>query len=336
MTLQIGLLGDVMLGRRVGEALLSGAEPAELWDPQLRSLAGSLDLVICNLECCLSARGAPTTLIADKPFFFRAPPQAVAALEAIGAGVVGLANNHILDFGEDAGADTPALLAAHGIATAGAGIDVRAARAPAIVERGGRRIGVLALADHPGRYAASAERFGIAYARLRDGPPRWLLHDVAALRRGCDIVVVFIHWGPNMSTRPAAWQRAVAAALRAAGADLIAGHSAHVFHGVGFEQRRPVLYDLGGALDDYGTDPLLRNDLGVLAIWRPDEVEGGLELVGLTLDYCHTRLAAGEEAAWIAARLRRACSELGSEVESVAANRYRIHPRRPRPEDPGG
>lgn len=335
MTLQIGLLGDVMLGRKVGEALLSGVEPAELWDPQLRSLAGSLDLVICNLECCLSARGAPTTLIADKPFFFRGPPQAGAALEAIGAGVVGLANNHILDFGEQAGADTLALLAARGIATVGAGIDVEAARAPAIVERGGRRIGVLALADHPEPYAASHERFGIAYARLRDGPPRWLLDGVAALRRGCDIVIVFIHWGPNMSTRPAAWQRAVAAALRAAGADLIAGHSAHVFHGVGFEQGRPILYDLGGALDDYRTDPLLRNDLGVLAIWRPDEAEGGVELVGLALDYCHTRLAVGEETAWISARLRRACSELGGEVDSVDANRYRVRPRRPRPGDPG-
>jgi hypothetical protein len=59
MTLQIGLLGDLMLGRMVGKALLSGADPAELWDPQLRSLARSLDLVICNLECCLSARGTP-------------------------------------------------------------------------------------------------------------------------------------------------------------------------------------------------------------------------------------------------------------------------------------
>ncbi len=131
---RIGLLGDVMLGRRVGEALLSGVEAAELWDPQLRELARSLDLVICNLECCLSVRGAPTTLIADKPFFFRGPPQAVGALEAIGAGVVGLANNHLLDFGADAGADTVALLAAHGIGTAGAGMDVAAARAPAVVE----------------------------------------------------------------------------------------------------------------------------------------------------------------------------------------------------------
>ena len=320
-----------MLGRGVGEALLRGVEPAELWDPQLRELARSLDLVICNLECCLSGRGAPTTLIADKPFFFRGPPQAVGALEAIGAGVVGLANNHLLDFGTDAGADTVALLAAHGIRTAGAGTDIAAARAPVVVERAGTSIGVLALADHPAPYAATAECFGIAQARLRDGVPGWLLDAIAELRQRCEVVVVFVHWGPNMTTRPAAWQRAAAAALRAAGADLLAGHSAHVFHGVGFEQDRPVIYDLGDALDDYRPDPLLRNDLGVLAIWSPVACASELELVGLELGYCHTRLAFGEEADWIANRLERACSELGSEVERSDANRFRVRPLRPEP-----
>ncbi len=329
--LRIGLLGDVMLGRGLGQALEGGVGAADLWDPELRELARSLDLVICNLECCLSVRGAPTTLVADKPFFFRGPPQAVGALQAIGAGVVGLANNHLLDFGADAGADTVAWLRAHGIATVGAGTDVAAARASAVIERGGARIGVLALADHPAPYAATAERFGMAYARLRDGVPDWLLCDIAELRERCDVVVVFVHWGPNMATRPAAWQHAAAAALCAAGADLLAGHSAHLFHGVGFEHRRPIIYDLGDALDDYRTDPVLRNDLGVLAIWSPDARESQLELVGLALGSCHTRLAFGNEADWIAHRLEQACNELGSEVERSGSNRFQIRPPRQTP-----
>ena len=84
-----------------------------------------------------------------------------------------------------------------------------------------------------------------------------------------------------------------AAALQEAGADLVAGHSAHVFHGVGWGARGPLLFDLGDALDDYRVDPRLRNDLGVMAIWRPGDPERELELVGLALDYCHTRLADG-------------------------------------------
>ena len=185
---------------------------------------------------------------------------------------------------------------------------------------------MLALADHPAQYAASAEHFGIAYARLSDGVPGWLLDDIARLRRHCEVTVVFLHWGPNMTTQPAPWQRAAAVALRAAGADLLAGHSAHVFHGVGFEQGHPVVYDLGDALDDYRTDPLLRNDLGVLAIWSPDADESELELVGVALDHCRTRLAVGEDADWIAGRLTRSCRELASDVERTAPNRFRVRP----------
>jgi len=57
--------------------------PEALWAPELRELARSLDLVICNLECCISSRGRPTPLIEGKPFFFRGPPTAVDALKAM-------------------------------------------------------------------------------------------------------------------------------------------------------------------------------------------------------------------------------------------------------------
>ena len=259
----IGLLGDVMLGRMVAEALRR--EPrAAVWAPALRELVGSLDLVICNLECCISVRGRPTTLIERKPFFFRGPPVAVDALGAMNVGVAGIANNHALDFGEEALQDTIELLHAAGIATAGAGLGRDAARRPAVVSVAGTRVGVVAVTDHPSEYAATTDRWGVAYASMRDEPPDWLLAQIATTRAGCDLVIVFPHWGPNMAAQPPAGS----GGLRAAGADLVAGHSAHVFHGVGWDGG-PTLFDLGDVLDDYLVDAWLRNDLGVLAIWRP-------------------------------------------------------------------
>ncbi len=324
-SVRIGLLGDVMLGRSVGRTVREGADPAELWEPALRELLCSLDLVVCNLECCLSTRGSPTTLIPEKPFFFRGPPQAVGALEAIGAGVVGVANNHLLDFGAVAAADTLGLLVAHGISVCGAGSELSAARSPAVVDRAGMRIGVIAAADHPSQYAAGADRLGTAYADMRHGVPKWLGDGIVALRERCDVVLVFPHWGPNMTSRPADWQRAAAVEMCAAGADVVAGHSAHVFHGIAFEQRHPVIFDLGGALDDYRVDPVLRNDLGLLAVWDPLH-PGELDLSGLALEYCRTRLADAREADWIAARLERACGELGSSVSRVDTNLFRARP----------
>jgi hypothetical protein len=106
----------------------------------------------------------------------------------------------------------------------------------------------------------------------------------------------------------------------------VAGHSAHVIHGIGWEGRSPALFDLGDALDDYAVDPRLRNDLGMLGLWRPGSADVPLELVGLRLDYSRTGLAHGADAEWIATRLADACRPLGSSVERVAEQRFRVTP----------
>jgi poly-gamma-glutamate synthesis protein (capsule biosynthesis protein) len=97
-----------------------------------------------------------------------------------------------------------------------------------------------------------------------------------------------------------------------------------VFHGVGWG-RGPLIFDLGDALDDYRVDPRLRNDLGVLAIWRPGDPEAELELVGLELDFCFTQVATGGEADWIDRRLQRACRALRTGVERLSEARFRVY-----------
>jgi poly-gamma-glutamate synthesis protein (capsule biosynthesis protein) len=236
----------------------------------------------------------------------------------------GLANNHALDYETDALIDTLDLLGEAGIAVAGAGRDAIGARAGTFVEAGGRRLGLVAVADHPREFAAGPGQPGIAYADLRQGVPEWMAAELARVRDRCDWLIAFAHWGPNMTTEPAPWQREVGAALQEAGADLVAGHSAHLFHGVGWGRRGPLLFDLGDALDDYRVDPELRNDLGVMAIWRPGDPDAELELIALALDYCRTEIAEGEDAEWIAARLDRACRHLGTAVERLADGRFRI------------
>jgi poly-gamma-glutamate capsule biosynthesis protein CapA/YwtB (metallophosphatase superfamily) len=320
--LVVGLLGDVMLGRGVAEAL-SRVSPEDLWAPELRQVARSCDLVICNLECCISVRGEPTGRVPGKPFFFRAPPAALGSLRSMRIGAVGLANNHALDYEEEALADTLAALRGAGIAVAGAGAQAQGARHGAIVEAANQRIGLLAVSDHPAEFAAGQGSPGIAHADLSRGLPDWLVTELGRLRGECDWVIAFPHWGPNMTTVPSPWQRRVAERLLDAGADAVAGHSAHVFHGVGWRDGGPLLYDLGDALDDYAVDPVLRNDLGVMVLWRPGD-EGALELIGLRLDFCHTRLASGDDAEWIARRLERACGELGTRVERLGEQRFEV------------
>ncbi len=314
-----------MLGRSVGDRLRA-APGAELWSEELRELCASLDLILCNLECCVSGCGKRTRRIAGKPFFFRAPPSAVRVLQAINVRTVSLANNHALDYEEEALAETLDLLAGAGVDAAGAGRGVDAARRPAVVEADGRKVGLVCVSDHPREYAARPGTYGIAHADLERGVPDWLLNEVARVGDRCELTVFFPHWGPNMSAAPRPWQHRAAAALQDAGASLVAGHSAHLFHGIEWNDSGPVLFDLGDALDDYRVDPVLRNDLGVLAIWRPGAGIEELELVGLKLEFCYTGLARDEDADWIAVRLQSACAKLGTRVDRVTDGRFRIRP----------
>ena len=311
MTVTVALAGDTMLGRGVARALAT-TPPEALVAPEVRAAIGQADLVVLNLECCISDRGRPWDA-PGKPFFFRAPLRAVELLALLGTDCVTLANNHALDYGVEALADTLNLLAAAGIATVGAGTDLEQARRPTILATGGLRVAVLGVTDHPPDFAAGPDRPGVAFADLGRRVPDWLLERIRAA--DAEVVLVTPHWGPNMTSEPVGHVRRAAAALVDAGATLVAGHSAHVPHGVAGR----VLYDLGDFLDDYRVDPRLRNDLGLLFLVTLDAAGPlRLEALPLKLEFCHTRLASGEDAAWMRRRFRSACAALDTTVDEEA------------------
>jgi poly-gamma-glutamate capsule biosynthesis protein CapA/YwtB (metallophosphatase superfamily) len=309
MTVTVGLAGDTMLGRRVAERL-SWMAPEDLVSPGVVDAAHEADVLVLNLECCISERGEPWPA-PDKPFFFRAPPVAVETLVHLGVACVTMANNHALDYGEIALLDTFRHLGSANIRCVGAGRDLKTARAPAVLGAEGFRLAVVGVTDHPKEFAARPDRPGVAFADLHDGVPPWVLATVDRARAEADAVLVTPHWGPNMSPQPVGHVRVAADELAAAGATIVAGHSAHVFQGI----RGPILFDVGGFLDDYAVDPVLRNDLGLLFLVTLDE-EGPLRLqaVPLALDHCITRLATEDDAAWIRRRFRSACAAFGTEV----------------------
>jgi poly-gamma-glutamate capsule biosynthesis protein CapA/YwtB (metallophosphatase superfamily) len=308
MALTVALAGDTMLGRNVGERLARHGHRALA--AEVREIAGGADLFITNLECCISDRGERVRE-PGKPFFFRAPPFAAEWLAENGVSCVTLANNHALDFGADALMDTLEHLRAAGVAATGAGSDESAARAPVVLDADGVRVRVAAVSDHPSSYAAGAGHPGIAFADLKAAPvPSWL-RAASAPDDDADVTIVSAHWGPNMRASPVPHVRRAAAALEAAGATLIAGHSAHVPQGPSGR----TLFDLGDFIDDYAVDPGLRNDLGLLWLAMldadgPRRVEG----VPLRLELAHTRLADRDETRLLHSLLQERCAAVGSSV----------------------
>lgn len=300
----LGVAGDTMLGRFVASQLTEHSVRS-LFEAELLDVLGDTDGMLLNLECCISERGTPAP---ERIFHFRAPPAAVEALQLLGVRCVTLANNHTLDFGERALHDTIEHLTRAGIAVVGAGPDVSTARTPAQIRLGRTVVTVVGFTDDPARYSAGGSRPGVAYADIGRAAPKWLSDTV---RQAPHPLIVTPHWGPNMTVEPLPYIRRTAGTLVELGADLVAGHSAHVFHGVAGR----VIYDMGDLIDDYAVDSRLRNDLSLLWLVGFDaRTVVSIDAVPLRLLRAHTMLARGEDFDWIVRRLRAACERLGTGV----------------------
>ncbi|WP_029031030.1 CapA family protein [Salinarimonas rosea] len=99
------------------------------WPESTLALARGAAAVFCNLEGCLPPPGA--TRMKTKTVH-PAPPEALAALAALGVTHVSIANNHVWDYGHPGIVATRDAARAAGFAVAGAGRDAAEAARPAI------------------------------------------------------------------------------------------------------------------------------------------------------------------------------------------------------------
>ena len=231
----IALAGDVHAEAPIRAVLNRGANPFAGMSEQLRSA----DLAMVNVETAVSRRGTP----AAKSFAFRAPGSLWRALAAAGVDVVTLANNHSLDYGPLALADTIRGARRAGLAVVGAGRDPSEAYAPALLERDGRTVAFVGLSrvlPSPS-WEAARGRPGVASA-LNE---QVALASVRAAARVSDRVVVSIHWGEELHRCPGAEQQALAARLVDAGADVVAGHHPQVLQGISRRADALIGYSLG-------------------------------------------------------------------------------------------
>ncbi len=310
--------GDVMLGRGV-DRVIAAQGPAYPLHP-LAPVLTQGDLVVVNLECAITRRhrsyaGRP------KAFLFQAGAHGAEVLGEAGIGLVSLANNHVLDAGEEGLADTLFLLDEWGVRHAGAGASLAAAQAPAIVDIGRTRIGMLSCCDHQADFAAHPGGPGMWYLDMRDdGSVGHLLGSVRRLAAQVSHVMVALHWQPNWAPTVAAVYRALGASLLDAGAAVVLGHSPHHFQGV--EWAGPgsgvVVYSAGDLVNDYAVDPSYRNDRQLVFQVGLGPRGRGVRWVRahpVELEFGRTTLAGPSARAWIVERFRAMCAGVGTTVQ---------------------
>jgi poly-gamma-glutamate synthesis protein (capsule biosynthesis protein) len=240
-------------------------EPVSAYSTLAKPVLATADIRFAQVERVYSGRGA--LQLHSGGAHSRVQPHMAAVFTDCGFDVVSLASNHAMDWGEDALLDTVALFRARGIEVVGAGRNLEEARRPAILERNGVRVAVLAYCSilQTG-YAAGERNAGIAPLRAHTYyepfdyqagiPPRvvtvpyeedlaGMTADIGEARKAAHVVVLSLHWGIHFIPRMIAdYQVTVARTAFEAGADLILGHHAHTPKAVGTHRGKVCFYSL--------------------------------------------------------------------------------------------
>ncbi len=272
----LSVVGDVMLGRRVATTALAAGDAGLPLRPMARRLAAA-DLTVGNLESTLSTAGTPT----QGGDSFAAPPAVRGALGEAGFDVLGLANNHLGDFGPVALSDTVRLLRAAGLRTFGAGRTVAQAWAPAVVGHDGVRFGFLGFnaigetpAVAPGRPGAVQVSMPPRTGPLDEGELARFLAAVRRLDRRVDVVVVVPHWGTQYTNRPEPVQWQVSRRLVHAGADVVVGGHPHWVQGAAMVGDALVVQSLGNFVFDMDFMDQTRRGLVAELVFWDDRLAG--------------------------------------------------------------
>jgi poly-gamma-glutamate synthesis protein (capsule biosynthesis protein) len=236
-TIRIALLGDVMLGRGIGQV-----HSPSTWNQVFAAVKPEVavaDLAIDNLESPVTA--AP---LAQEGFDLRAPPESLAALTSAGLDVVTLANNHSRDSGTRGLEETKSALENAGLLYGGAGPE------PLVLAIQGYRLVLIAVDDV-----------------VEPVDVEELLLEINQARKSADLVVDFvivsIHWGIEYTGAPTIREKEIAHQMVESGADIVYGHHPHVLQPVEWMTSSDgraclIAYSLGNAVFDQVTPPSAR------------------------------------------------------------------------------
>lgn len=309
--MRIVFAGDVMLGRLVNQ-MLKRTGPEYVWGDTLPVFREAQARIV-NLECVISDKGRPWSAT-PKVFHFRSDSKNIEVLKTAGIDAVSTANNHSLDYEYDALFEMLSILDEAGIKRTGSGRSLEEAMEPAFFDVSGKKIAMAAFTDNEPAWEANDKKPGVHYVPVdvEDRRAKRLFELVEDCRKKADIVIVSAHWGPNWGYEPVPSHIPFGRRLIESGADIVFGHSCHVFQGVEFYRGGAIIYSAGDFVDDYAVDEAEPNDESFLFT---ASVNGGVRsfmLYPTIIEHYHASRAGFARAGLIAAKMKSISAGFGT------------------------
>lgn len=198
--------------------LFNTGDAVSLLGEELISIWNSADVRIFNLEAPLIDKEEPIDKCGPNLI---APTSTVKGIKALKPALLTLANNHILDQGEQGLRSTVQILTENEIQYVGIGDNLLEASKPYILEYSGVKIGIYACAEH--EFSIATEKF----AGANPFDPLESLDHVQILKAKCDCVIVLYHGGKEHYRYPSPYLQRVCRKLAEKGADLVICQHSH-------------------------------------------------------------------------------------------------------------
>ena len=198
-------------------------------------------------------------------------------VKEMGFDVVSLANNHIWDLGKDGLENTIRILKENGIKYCGAGMNIEEASEPAVIEKDGITVAILAYCMYGNPWLGYVELADENKAGVNPLDIDKVVSDIGNAKKRYNKVIVMPHWGCEYQYEPMDECVKMAKAMIKAGADAVLGSHPHQVQPLIYYKGKPVCFSMGNFLfpDFYMYPPR--------PIWYPqslDEVKDVKEVVG--------------------------------------------------------
>ena len=233
---RIVFTGDVFLGNWAAEFIEKYGVDYPFRD--CKDILKEADLCVCNLEGPITSDGEP---FPEKEFVLKMPPGIQQGLKEANFLCVNLANNHIMDYGEDGLNATFQALDSSNIKYFGAGENRSKALIEASFELKGQTFGFLGFsATFPMEFWATDSTAGTAFPWNED-----IEKVIPECDKNYDNLIVSFHWSAELKEIPKDYQIELAHKCIDLGADMIIGHHPHVPQSIEIYRKKPIFYSLG-------------------------------------------------------------------------------------------
>ena len=280
------IIGADIVPTKYNEEYFSNGRVDKIIDDEISKVLKESDYIALNLECPLLDRGEK---IEKAGPHIKAKESTIRGLKMINPYFFTLANNHIMDYGEEGLKKTCELLDDNNLQYCGVGQNINELKKHHIAHVKNKKIGFFCCVEN--EFSTAGEQ--LSGANSYD--PLCCFDDVKKLKRSCDYVIVLYHGGKEHYRYPSPNMRRVFRKFGDSGADLVIAQHTHCIGCMEKYNDSMLIYGQGNFVFDDEDDEFWNSSLLVrLNIDMNNEIK--YDFIPCVKENHYVRIASSEEA----------------------------------------